>query len=349
MTRRTALESLLLPFLLLAGTFCLFAQDRWDGILDQYEEICDRCINLRQRIAGGESVPDHAVTALLQELTSLRKTLQDASGTMTELQRTRFHVIQQRYSTASGGTALIRSGQVEAPRPKTTAPVKPKVPPVATEGPTRVPRDSIALPALSPPLTAAAFHLPRTDADIWLTDPASLLPPYEYILQEKDLNISDPGSPRKWSADLLLLYARGSASSYGLMATLNYRQRWGIWLAGRSNFTATSHSYDCRSDGTADGGRFWGNGQSRYGVFSMAGGPLWRPLPWLGIYAGAGYTKEELDWQDAKERWARVSDYSISGICWDAGLLFQVRHLSISAGCSWNTFATLTVGAGVHF
>lgn len=342
MTRRIALESLLLPLLLLAGTVRLSAQDRWDGILDQYEEICDRCIDMRQRIAGGESVPDRSVTALLQELAALRKTLQEASGTMSKRQRTRFRAIQQRYADASGATSAPAS-PTEADRPKTPSTPSKHTPPatsrqIAAE-PAPVVRERLRLPALSLPITASASPLSSTEPDIRLADPASILPSYD----------RDPNYPQKWSADLLVLYAHGSASSYGLMAAVSYRQRWGFWLAGRSNFTAMGHSYDCRSDGTADDGRFWGNGQSRYGVFSVAGGPLWRPLPWLGIYAGAGYTKEELDWQDAKDRWARVTDYSTAGLCGDAGVLITWKHLSFAAGCSWRTYATLTLALGVHF
>ena len=335
MTRRIALESLLLPFLLLIGTVRSAAQDRWDGILDQYESICDRCIAIRQRIALGASVPDSSVTALLQELASLRKTLQDASGVMTAAQRTRFQAIQKQYAAASGGveTAPVRQPRAERSQPKSPpAQAPPQAAPVEE---IRVPRTSPDLPVISHPLRAAASPLHRLKPGLKRPEPVSQLPEYE--------------STAKWSADLLLQYGHGAASSYGLMAGVGYGPHWGVWAAGRSNFTATGHSYDCRSDGQTDGGRFWGNGQDRYGVVSISGGPLWRPLPWLGIYAGAGYSKEELDWQDAEGRWARVTDYSVSGLCWDAGLLLRWKRLSLAAGCSWNAFATLTIGAGVHF
>ena len=108
-------------------------------------------------------------------------------------------------------------------------------------------------------------------------------------------------------------------------------------------------SYDCTGDGRTAQGRFWGNGQSRYGIFSLSGGPLWTPLPWLGLYAGAGFTREELDWQDAEGDWARVRDYSFAGVCCDAGILLRWRRLAVSAGCSWLGYATLTAGIGIIF
>ena len=340
MTRRVALESLLLPFLLLIGTVRLVAQDRWDGILNQYESICDRCIAIRQRIALGASVPENSVTALLQELASLRKTLQDASGVMTKAQRDRFQAIQKRYSAASGGaeTAPARQVPSEKAKPKSQPPQLPQPPQqTAPEEDIRVPRISPDLPVISHPLCAAASPLTSTEPGLKLAEPGSTISETESL------------SATKWSADLLLQYGRGTTSSYGLMAAVGYGPHWGIWAAGRSNFTAVGYGYDCRSDGKTEGGRFWGNGQSRYGVFSFSCGPLWRPLPRLGIYAGAGYSKEELDWQDAEGRWARVTDYSVSGLCGDIGLLLNWKRLSLAAGCSWNPFSTLTLGIGVHF
>ena len=85
------------------------------------------------------------------------------------------------------------------------------------------------------------------------------------------------------------------------------------------------------------------------GIRRLAAGPLWRPLAWLGLYAGAGYAAEELDWQDAEGHWARVQDFSFGSVCWDAGVLLNWKHLAFSAGCSWCPFATVTAGVGVHF
>ena len=336
MTRRVALESLLLPFLLLVGTVHSMAQDRWDGILDQYESICDRCIAIRQRIALGVSVPDNSVATLLQELASLRRTLQDASGVMTGVQRARFQTIQKRYSAASGGAETAPARQTRPEKAKPKSPPAQSAQQTAPEEEIRSSRDNLDLPVISHPLAPASSML-CVESAVELAAPLTQLP------KEESAN------RLKWSADLLLEYRKGVASSYGLMAAVGYGPHWGIWAAGRSNFTAVGYGYDCRSDGNTDGGRFWGNGQSRYGVFSISGGPLWHPLPWLGIYAGAGYSKEELDWQDAEGRWARVTDYSVSGLSGDIGLLLNWNRLSLAAGCSWNSFATLTLGIGVHF
>lgn len=327
MTRHVILESLLLPLLLIAGAACLRAQERWDGILDRYATICDRCIELRQQISAGETVPDKSVTSLLQELSQLRKTLQDASGAMTPAQRTRFQTIQQRYAAASGERTPTPAKRVQ------TTPV-PKKAPVAREPEqtsVSVPRDTVLLPRGTILPSGKAVALPVED----------LYPSGEII-------ISDPPMQKRSFIDVLALYGYGTASSFGMMAAGGIGQ-WGAWAAGRSNFIPTGATYDCTSNGQTASGKFWGNGQSRFGIWSVSGGPLWSPFPWLGIHTGAGFTREELDWQDAENQWARVRDYSYSGICGDAGILLHWKHLAISAGCEWSRHATVTIGLGIHF
>ena len=79
----------------------LYAQG-WDAALDRYEQICDECINLRARAAAGEKVSSSAVTSLLGQLSSLRKTLGEAEGKMTPSQVARYDRIRGRYEDAFG-------------------------------------------------------------------------------------------------------------------------------------------------------------------------------------------------------------------------------------------------------
>ena len=79
----------------------LYAQG-WDDALDRYEQICDECINLRARAAAGEKVSSSAITSLLGQLSSLRKTLGEAEGKMTPSQVARYDRIRGRYEDAFG-------------------------------------------------------------------------------------------------------------------------------------------------------------------------------------------------------------------------------------------------------
>ena len=337
MSKRIILRPLFLLLTLLAGTARTAAQDRWDKVLDRYETICAQCIDLRQQIAAGDAVPSKHITTLLSELGTLRQTLQEASGSMNVAQRNRFHTIQQRYSEASGAALAVPSPPVRQETAKrNTNPIRQPAatPPAAETDAVRI-NDPLpemtapVSPGLSPPGRKATLKPRQTG-----THPVVPLP---------------AARPPALTVSLLGLYGHGMAGSYGMMAAAKAGAHWGGWIAARSNFTATQGSYDCTGDGRTANGRFWGNGVSRYGIWNISGGPLFQPLPWLGLYAGTGYSKEELDWQDAENQWARVRDYSYAGICGDAGLLFFWKHLALSAGCSWNRHTTVTIGLGVRF
>ena len=98
---RKGLFFILLPVLcLMTFTYPVSAQNgRWDTALDQYEAICDRCIELRSLSLSGQPVSSDALTSLLLQLSSLRKQLQTAEGEMTPAQRKRFIMIRNRYQS----------------------------------------------------------------------------------------------------------------------------------------------------------------------------------------------------------------------------------------------------------
>ncbi len=77
----------------------LYAQS-WDTALDLYEQICHECIELRTRAASGEKVSSSAITNLLEQLSSLRKTLGEAQGRMNAAQVARYNRIKSRYEEA---------------------------------------------------------------------------------------------------------------------------------------------------------------------------------------------------------------------------------------------------------
>lgn len=93
----------------------LYAQS-WDAALDLYEQICNESIGLRSRIAAGEKVSSSAVTSLLGQLSSLRKTLGEAEGKMTPSQVARYNMIRGRYEDAFG-ERLKRMEAIPHPEP----------------------------------------------------------------------------------------------------------------------------------------------------------------------------------------------------------------------------------------
>ena len=140
--------------------------------------------------------------------------------------------------------------------------------------------------------------------------------------------------------------------SYGLMAGLQGR-RWGGYLRFRSAFVKTPETlYECLSDGALpNGGKMWTSGDTRSSNLYITGGALMQVADWLSVYAGAGYGRRTLAWQDIDGNWARVSDWSRRGPAFETGMIFSYRRLAFSAGVSSILFKTaaLTAGIGLKF
>lgn len=140
--------------------------------------------------------------------------------------------------------------------------------------------------------------------------------------------------------------------SYGLMAGLQGR-RWGGYLRFRSAFVKTPETlYECLSDGSLpNGGKMWTSGDTRSSNLYITGGALMQVVDWLSVYAGTGYGRRTLAWQDVDGKWAEVSDYSCRGPAFETGMIFSYRRLAFSAGVSSISFKTaaLTAGIGLKF
>ena len=89
----------------------------WDAALDQYEQISEECIRLRERSLSGEKISGNALVPLLNQLSSLRKTLQAAGGNMTPEQKRRFESIRNRYDSAFGTRKAIAAIACKKPDP----------------------------------------------------------------------------------------------------------------------------------------------------------------------------------------------------------------------------------------
>lgn len=94
------MKRIFIIFLLLSAVqFLLPAQekDHFDDALDRYEKICTRCLELRAALDRGETVSREELNGLLEQISSLKETLSDASGEMTSQQQSRYLAIRNRF------------------------------------------------------------------------------------------------------------------------------------------------------------------------------------------------------------------------------------------------------------
>lgn len=363
---------------LLAASSVAQAQNDWDSVLDRYEKITLQCILLRDKAAAGEKVSQKSVTELFGELNRLRNSLQQASGKMTAKQRERFRRVRELYdgkmsgqdghdekSQAGGegalrlrsGTGENRSGAVD----RNTA------------------EASSHQPVGERSRTAGRIMVePLPKVEGWPVGPAMTGEEILRYAQNDSLSISSLGSAQndnllRNDTPVILNGAAGGVKdlTFSAIPTLSIgdtRQggifislspgRLGGYLSARTNFVSQLYAYECLSDGTTPGPEtFKGNGSHRIGEYSLSAGAVINAAPWLDVFAGAGFGSSTLCWSDFQGAWARVKDYSASGLQVEGGLILHYRHLCLLGGVSWLTarpssgpfMPVFTIGTGFRF
>ena len=93
-------RTVLTAFLLLASQYALLAGPGrpWEKLLDRYELICKKCLEMKNLRDAGENVPASQIKDLLSELESLRSQLKGISDKMPAGARRRFDTIRQMYA-----------------------------------------------------------------------------------------------------------------------------------------------------------------------------------------------------------------------------------------------------------
>ena len=151
------------------------------------------------------------------------------------------------------------------------------------------------------------------------------------------------------------ILAMATASVYpgiSFGATAGYVKTVGGYVKFRSNFNSTKGQYNAASDLNIEvGGYFWPSGAKAESIMTVSGGMLLRASKSVYPYVGAGYGARKIMWQDAGGKWANITDYTYTGVSAEAGLIFKVGPLALSAGVSSTSFkyTTAEVGLGVMF
>ena len=326
--------------------------DRWDRALDSYQTICDRCILLREQSLRGDEIPADELRSLLEQVSSLRASLQRGSGSMSKAQKERFERIRSRYVEA-----FTKQGY-------------------STDGPAlRVARPALDLPrvASGEEILRSAFGSAQNDnslislgsafgsaqIDMRLSHPEEAKRPKDLAerpkdlaKRPKDLSFSKTGAgPDSFTTGLTVIGAWSpNTLSYGAMATLTWNKA-GIYIKGRSNFQTKIGEYSCLSDGTSGGKVIWTSGKESHPTWALGAGGIFRIAGPVGLYVGSGYGSAQTLWEDAAGKWATVKDYSAKGICADAGIMFSNNHFQASIGISTITFKkpALELGLGIRF
>ena len=357
MSMRNILGHILLSFVL-ALCFCFAAAafpqgNDYDLALDKYASICDRCVELRTGVESGQSVSMSELKSLLAELSSLRKTLSNASGKMSAAQSARFEAIKNKY--VQGMTKSVKK-----PGRPGFSPL-PKIKPV-TE-PVEVTSQAFGFEALR--------QAQRPDVQAQRPDVRAQRPDVQ--AQRPDVQAQRPeGQTQRPAVESRRLKARQRPSSEkkskpfrfailadaGIFPTMSYGATaiatWndiGAYANYRGNFRKNEYSYSCTSGGDTEYGRIWATGKARASRTVATAGFAMFTSRRLGFRAGAGVTSYTRCWEDVSGQWAKVKDKSFKSPAVDAGVFLIFKPLVISLGVTsdFSGHADVQAGVGVRF
>jgi len=307
---------ILIPLLYFVMALPSRAQTNWDQALDKYEEICDRCIELRDMVADGKPVSSSSVTTLLQELNSLRTRLQGAEGSMSKAQRQRFTRIRDKYSRAYSSAASSRKESTRSTVRNATE--KPAVSQQVVEEA----KDTIS---------RVSLELAKVEEIIGsLQSPRQAFTP-KHEIQEVLAEDAGEAIVKKWHFGMTADAVICSPVCFGATLFASYR-KVGAFVALSSDFRYHDTAYSCASDGTlSEGGSFWGNGSSAVHRSMVLAGPMYDLGHGFSILAGVGYGSRSTSWQDIDSAWAKVEDLDFKGMAISAGVIKAFGHMALSA------------------
>lgn len=273
---------LTLTFCLGVKAFAIPQGDNYDKALDKYAYICDRCVEMRAKVESGQSIQMESLGALLAELSSLRKTLSNASGKMSAAQAERFEAIKAKYM--QGMKALGK---------KSDRPVFSSVQRIK--------------PISEPVEVATMAHQKVSFRQNQRPEPQAQHPERQSRHQEMQVKQSERQTqhpkgktPRPKEGLMLTLLADAGifpTPSYGAMAVMTLRGV-GVYANYRSDFRKNEYSYTCTSEGDTEYGRIWATGESRVSrTVATAGLAVWTSRR-FGFYAGAGLSSSTRCWED---------------------------------------------------
>ena len=299
-----------------------YSQDsKMDLALDHYETIIDRCILMRDRAQRGERIEADELKSLLEQVSSLRTTLQNSSKGMTARQRERYERIRRRYTVA------FQTDRIAA-----------KVSPVRSSS------ETSPLPELSwSPEVEDVLRFSMQDAYGAGTP--------RHFRQNRESPRLRQESHHPWQFGAIAIAGwQPSTLTYGAMATVTHN-RLGFYLKGRSNFSKDIHESVCSSDGTSEGTIIWTTGREKHPAWNLGAGVIFKIAGPLGIYAGSGYGNRTTLWEEASGSWAKVEEYSFKGACADVGIVLDISNFTASLGISSITFRSpsLEMGVGLRF
>lgn len=307
--------------------------DNYDKALDKYAYICDRCVEMRAKVESGQSIQMESLSSLLAELSSLRKTLSNASGKMSAAQAARFEAIKVKYMQG------MKAVEKKPDRPEFSSIQRIK-------------------PVTEPVEVAASVFRSESLRQAQRPEPRAQRPERQIRLPEMQVKqaggqaLRQEGQTRHQKEGLKLAVLADAGifptPSYGAMAVMTWNGI-GAYANYRSDFRTNEYSYTCSSKGDTEYGRIWATGESRVSRTVATAGFAMFTSRRLGFYAGGGLTSFTCCWEDVSGQWAKVEDKSFKSLAVDCGIFLTFKAFSLSVGVTSDFSGHVDTQLGVGF
>ena len=328
----------LIALLLISPVYVMAQNTDWDKVLDRYEDICGQCITLRDRIVAGEPVSDRAVTSLLQELSQLRNTLQNASGSMTDEQKKRFAAIRDSYS----GTPTSQESTAETDiNPTKSSVIKSQ----------EHQHPIIQKTVQSPDLSGLEITTPTTSEQ-------QIIVPSKIGTDHKITNnplVTESTISHDFELEAYITAGYNRNLVFGGMIAVGRKPFRSGYISVLTNGSFKVSDYSCLSNGNIQGGGvFWEDGSVADNALFITGGlSVWNSRTGnISAYLGAGYGINERLWRDISGKWAIVSDLSGRGLLFQAAAAFRFTHIALSPSLIYmpsTNYLLPSIGLGYSF
>lgn len=314
----------------------------WDTLLDKYEALCNAC---KEKKSKKE----------IQQLSeSLNEHLKHPEGKMTPVQKERFASIQNRYR----GVITISDRTV----PEVDPPRLIKVDTVRRYEHIHV-TDTVFVKEIIGSIELnqyvhnkdTVYHIIQYQSPPAVEKPQQETPEPVILAipatkQVTRIRRERPVRDTVFIHPTYILMAHtaiGGSLSYG--ATVGVVDKWGGYASFHSDFHNVAAGYSCTSDGMTGGSRIMTNGNTDHSRLAITAGACYEATKWLIAYAGVGYGRSSLFWQDIGGTWMDVSDISTQGAELEAGGIFHLGILGLSLGVSTTGFKYAEFKAGLGF
>ena len=167
--------------------------------------------------------------------------------------------------------------------------------------------------------------------------------------QGEDISFIVKGSPlRKFFTTINTGFAMGAGFQVGL--SVGQLGKFGWYLKGITTLSMPhTTEYECDERGVVNNIQPAYSGMANTSKAYGIAGLIIRVSDPFYLNAGVGYGARNQEWETADGMWVKYLPGSYRGLVIDAGMMFLLNHITLSAGAAYILGGSVDVGVGIGY